>query len=117
MAQVIKVNQGTRTLWMLRGKVGDRVYQVRNGQQIITKLPRRRSTLPSEREQMVRARFKAVIDSCKVMSAEERSRYEAAWERGGYKYKGKKYYTLQGYIFANLYSALSISTDAERAGV
>lgn len=103
MAQVVTIKQGARTLWMLRGKVGDRVYQVRNGKQVITKMPRRRSTPPGEHEKETRSRFKAVMEVYMAMSAEERARYAAEWRRDEYKYNGKKYCTLRGYIFGRIY--------------
>ena len=35
---------------MLRGKLGNQVFQIRNGKQVVAKMPKERTTPPSEKE-------------------------------------------------------------------
>ena len=43
MAQVIEIMTNSGAEMMLRGKLGNQVFQVRNGKQIVTRIPRRRT--------------------------------------------------------------------------
>ena len=100
MAEVIKIKIGNGVVMMLRGKLGNEVFQVRNGKQIVMQKPRKRSTAPSAEELARQRRFAEVQAVYNTLTPEEMEQYRAAWKASGYKYKGKKYCTLRGYIFA-----------------
>ena len=57
MAQVIEIMTNSGAEMMLRGKLGNQVFQVRNGKQIVTRIPRRRTSKPTEQEIAKRLRF------------------------------------------------------------
>ena len=89
---------------MLRGKLGDQVFQVRNGKQIVTRIPRKRTSPPSEAELARRTQFAEVQAELAELTYEQWELYSKAWKADGYLFKGKKYCTLRGYVFAVLYS-------------
>ena len=100
MAEEINIKIGNGVVMMLRGKLGNEVFQVRNGKQIVMHMPRKRSTAPSAEELARQRRFAEVQAIYNRLTPEEMEQYRAAWKASGYKYKGKKYCTLRGYIFA-----------------
>lgn len=103
MAEVINIKIGKGVVMMLRGKLGNEVFQVRNGKQIVMHKPRKRSTAPSADELARQRRFAEVQAVYNRLKPEEMEQYRAAWKAGGYKYNGKKYCTLRGYVFAQNY--------------
>ena len=100
MAEVIKVKGIGGMQMFLRGKLGDQVFQVKNGKQIVMQLPRKRMRQPSETELANQKRFKEVLAIYNTLTAEEIEKYAKARKDGGYTYNGKRYCTLRGYIFA-----------------
>ena len=104
MAQVIEIMTNSGAEMMLRGKLGNQVYQVRNGKQIVTRIPRRRMSKPTEQEIAKRQRFAEIQAILAALTPEQWEQYSNAWKADGYLFKGKKYCTLRGYVFAVLYS-------------
>ena len=103
MAQVIEIMTKSGAEMMLRGKLGNQVFQVRNGKQIVMQMPKRRCSAPSEKELERRRRFAEAQAVYNSLTAEELKEYAKAWKAGGYKFNGKRYCTLRGYIFAQNY--------------
>ena len=63
-----------------------------------------RKAAVSETEQEVRSRFATIAGKIKNLSPEERMSYHEQWVAAKYKFNGKKYATLRGYIMARLYA-------------
>ena len=63
-----------------------------------------RKSKASENEQAARSRFTAVSEKIKNLSEEERMNYHKQWVAAKYKFNGKKYATLRGYIMARMYA-------------
>ena len=103
MAEVIEIKTARGVEMMLRGKLGNQVFQVRNGKQVVTQMPRRRTTKPSEQELEKRRRFVQVQVALATVTPEQWELYRKAWKACGYKFNGKQYCTLRGYVFAQLY--------------
>ena len=57
MAQVIEVKTARGAGMMLRGKLGNQVFQIRNGKQVVAKMPKERTTPPTKKEIEHRQRF------------------------------------------------------------
>ena len=104
MAQVIEIMTNSGAEMMLRGKLGNQVFQVRNGKQIVTRIPRRRTSKPTEQEIAKRQRFAEIQAILAALTPEQWEQYSKAWKADGYLFKGKTYCTLRGYVFAVLYS-------------
>ena len=104
MAQVIQIKTAGGAGMMLRGKLGDQVFQVRNGKQIVTRIPRRRTSKPTEQEIAKRQRFAEIQAILAALTPEKWQMFREAWKAAGYLFKGKKYCTLRGYVFAVLYN-------------
>ena len=103
MAQVIEIKTVRGAEIMFRGKLGDQVFQVRNGKQIVMQMPRKRSSPPSPKEIEHRERFATLTQAVNRLTPEQWEWLRKEWKAGGYKYKGKKYSTLRGYAYARLY--------------
>ena len=103
MAQVIEIKTVRGAEIMFRGKLGDQVFQVRNGKQIVMQMPRKRSSPPSSKELEHRQRFATLTQAINRLTPEQWEWLRKEWEAAGYKYKGKKYCTLRGYAYAQLY--------------
>ena len=58
----------------------------------------------SDKEKAARVRFKQLSGIVAQMSFEEKRRYCNEWRAAKYKFNGKKYVTLRGYIMARLYA-------------
>ena len=65
-----------------------------------------RRTKVSKKEQASRTRFATISEAIKNLSEEKRMSYRKQWVAGKYKFNGKKYATLRGYIMARLYAEL-----------
>ena len=63
----------------------------------------RKSTL-SEKEIAARERFKKCSNSFANMAEEQKRKYHKEWKAAKYKFNGKQYATLRGYIMARLYA-------------
>lgn len=63
-----------------------------------------RTTMPKKEELARRARFAAITARVSQMSDEEKHQYAVEMKRDKYKFNGKKYCTLRGYIIARLYA-------------
>ena len=103
MAEVINVKTLGGARMLIRGKLGNQVFQVRNGKQIVMPMPKRRCSAPSEIELARRKRFAEVQAIYNTLTPEELDQYRAAWKASGYKFNGKKYCTLRGFVFAQNY--------------
>ena len=104
MAQVIQIKTAGGAGMMLRGKLGNQIFQVRNGKQIVMQMPRKRTSPPSEAELARRTQFAEVQAELAGLTSEQWEMFREAWKGDGYLFKGKKYCTLRGYVFAVLYS-------------
>ena len=80
---------------MLRGKLGNQVFQIRNGKQVVAKMPKERTTPPTKKEIEHRQRFATLTQAINRLTPEQ-------WVADGYKFNGKTYCTLRGYAFARL---------------
>ena len=79
----------------LRGKKAEtRVYFMRKQERQIPL---------SDKEKANRTRFTAISDAIRQLSEEQRLQYAREWKAAGYKFNGKKYNTLRGYIMARMY--------------
>ena len=84
----------TRVVAMMRG----------GKQRVYIRQDRERSTPISDNERQARARFKEFSQMYTSMSDETKRKYEKEWKRANYKFNGKKYVTLRGYIMARHYA-------------
>ena len=100
---------------MLRGKLGNQIFQVRNGKQIVMQMPRKRTAPPSEAERARRKRFADVQAELAALGSEQWEAFRKAWKAAGYKYKGKRYCTLRGYVCAVVYGGEKREADAPRS--
>ena len=62
-----------------------------------------RKTRVSEKEKAIRNRFSDVSHKLSSMSEEDKKRYAQEWKKANYRFNGKKYATLRGYIMARLF--------------
>ena len=58
----------------------------------------------SKKEIAARERFKKFSDCIANMSDEQKRKYHKEWKAAKYKFNGKEYATLRGYIMARLYA-------------
>ena len=106
----IKNVRGTlsKTIFFDHGKKVTRrvVAKVYNGKQrvYINQTYERRSA-PSANEVAARARFAQVNRQLNALTEEQKKEYAREWKAAGYKFNGKKYNTLRGYIVGRLYAA------------
>ena len=63
-----------------------------------------RKAAVTEGEIESRERFKRVSEIVASLSDEEKQQYSREWKIAKYKFNGKKYCTLRGYIIARLYA-------------
>lgn len=68
-----------------------------------------RRTKPSEAETRTRARFAQVSHIIKNMPKDQKMEYHKQWVKARYKFNGKKYCTLNGYIRARIYADFKAS--------
>ena len=90
-------NMVFRTFKRPNGKTETRAYV----------LPRKgytRTTKPSENEIAARSRFSQISQKLNNLTEEQRTRYAQEWQISKYKFNGKLYATLRGYIMARLYA-------------
>ena len=88
---------------MLRGKLGNQVFQVRNGKQIVINKPRQRTTPPSDKEIERRRQFAVLSEAISLLTPEQWDYLCKEWQAAGHKFRGKTYSTLRGYAFARLH--------------
>ena len=88
---------------MLHGKIGDVIYKVHNGKQIVTVKPRQRSTPLSEKEIEIRRQFAVLSEAISLLTPEQWDYLRKEWQAAGRKFRGKTYSTLRGYTFARLH--------------
>ena len=88
---------------MLHGKIGDVIYKVHNGKQIVTAKPRQRSTPLSEKEIEIRRQFAVLSEAISLLTPEQWDYLRKEWQAAGRKFRGKTYSTLRGYTFARLH--------------
>ena len=81
------------------------VAMVRNGKQrVYIRQDRVRTTPPSDNEIQSRARFSRINQTYAALTDEQKQKYAKEWKRANFKFNGKKYNTLRGYIVARLYA-------------
>ena len=68
----------------------------------------------SDGEIKARNLFHEVMITAKYMSEEEKARYAEEWKKNKYKFNGKKYGTLRGYIIARLYQRYKDARSVEK---
>lgn len=96
----------------ISGKNGNmvfRTYKRPNGKTetcayILPRKGYRRSTKPSGNELAARSRFAQISLKLSNLTEEQRTRYAQEWQISDYKFNGKLYATLRGYIMARLYA-------------
>ena len=64
----------------------------------------KRKAAYSENEIATRARFAQIAGMIKALSEEQKAQYQKEWKAANYKFNGKKYNTLRGYVIARLYA-------------
>lgn len=78
-----------------------------------------RRTKPSQAETLSRAKFRLVSRIIKKMPEEKKMEYRKQWVKDKYKFNGKKYCTLRGYIAARIYAGFKdsegLSEGADKA--
>lgn len=65
-----------------------------------------RTTPLSPKEIETRKTFQIVNAALKAMTPEQKDEYYRMWKNAGYKFNGKKYATLRGYIMARLHKQI-----------
>lgn len=103
MAQVIEIMTKSGAEMMLRGKLGNQVFQVRNGKQIVMQMPRKRSSPPSPKEIEQRQQCATLTQAISRLTPEQWEFLRKEWKAAGHKFNGKKYCTLRGYAYGRLY--------------
>ena len=103
MAQIVEIKTVRGAEMMLRGKLGDQVFQVRNGKQIVTRIPQKRTSSPSSKEIEHRQRFATLTQAINRLTPEQWEWLRKEWKAAGYKFNGKKYCTLRVYAYGRLY--------------
>lgn len=64
----------------------------------------KRKTPPSEKEITIRNRFAEMSHKLNALTDEQKQQYADEWMRSKYKFNGKLYKTLRGYIMARLFA-------------
>ena len=85
----------------LSGKVcshSNKYFAVRNGTQYTGTICNPYTGEPTEKQVAVRTKFTATIEAMNALTEDQKEAYEEAFK------KQKKYRTLRGYIFAQLYT-------------
>lgn len=72
---------------------------------------RRTKIKPKEIE--IRNKFAQVQAAVSALSEERKRELHRQWKKDGYKYNGKTYGTLRGYMMARLYADLSAGVDSK----
>ena len=67
----------------------------------------------SENEIGARNKFTIVSRQVKNLTDEQRKQYAKEWKAAKYKYNGKKYNTLRGYIMARLYADMDAASRTQ----
>ena len=65
-----------------------------------------RRTKITDKEIAIRQRFALVAERVRCLSPEARQAYADEWKRSNYKFNGKTYNTLRGYIMARMYAQM-----------
>ncbi len=63
-----------------------------------------RKSKPTEKETVARERFAKASEVFKNMTQDEKMRYDKEWKAAKFKFNGKEYNTLRGYIIARLFA-------------
>ena len=70
----------------------------------------KRKAAVTQGEMESRGRFKRVSEIVASLSDENKQQYSQEWKKAKYKFNGKKYCTLRGYIIARLYADMKNGT-------
>ena len=82
---------------------------VRGGKQrVYIRDIRQRTTPISEREKCARTQFAAANTYWLSLTDEQKKTYQSEWKRSNYKFNGKKYATLRGYVIARFYAGQTL---------
>ena len=65
----------------------------------------------TEREIKARVRFQKVTAALASLSEQSREKFYREWKAAKYKFNGKQYATLRGYIMARLYAEIPAYRD------
>ena len=57
-------------------------------------------------ELAARQKFQTIALAIKALPEEQRMKYQREWQKNSYKFNGKKYATLRGYIMARMYTEI-----------
>ena len=63
-----------------------------------------RKSKPTKKETVARERFAKASEVFKNMTQDEKMRYNKEWKAAKFKFNGKEYNTLRGYIIARLFA-------------
>ena len=83
MAQVIEIKTVRGAEMMLRGKLGNQIFQVKNGKQIVMQMPRKRSSPPSPKEIEQRQRFATLTQAINRLTPEQWEFLRKEWKAHG----------------------------------
>lgn len=101
-------NMVFRTYKRPNGKIETRAYVLPkkgwDARQKRTTYGYTRTTKPSEKEIAARERFSQISQILNNLTEEQRTRYAQEWQISKYKFNGKSYATLRGYIMARIYA-------------
>ena len=98
-----------RTYKRPNGKTETRAYLLPRKQN--GKFGYTRKAAYSENEIASKVRFAQIAGMIKALSEEQKAQYQKEWEAANYKFNGKKYCILRGYIMARLYDEMKKSAE------
>ena len=92
-----------KTFHRADGKTETRAYLLPKNRET-GKYGYKRKAAVTQGEMESRGRFKRVTEIYTSLSDETKQQYSREWKKAKYKFNGKKYCTLRGYIIARLYA-------------
>jgi uncharacterized protein (DUF2344 family) len=98
-----KQKNGTRVVFTTR-KAATTNKEDRTRMYLRSEESYQRKTKVTQKEVTIRNRFRDISKAIRALSEEERKVYCHEWEKAEYKFNGKKYSTLHGYIMARMYA-------------
>ena len=102
LSGTLKAQNGTRLVFMTRK--APTTSQTKTRLYIRHEDNYRRSSPLSDAEIKARQRFTTFALAVKNMPEERKQQFAKEWQKAKYKFNGKKYNTLRGYIIARLYA-------------
>lgn len=98
-----------KTFHRADGKTETRAYLLPKNRET-GKYGYKRKAAVTQGEMESRGRFKRVTEIVASLSDENKQQYGRQWKKAKYKFNGKKYCTLRGYIIARLYDDMKNGT-------